>query len=109
MMLTRRSVTVGSAALATSALVLGPEALAAPRRRRKTSAEGGQAVLDWQQITYRTVYPTPLRPTIPTVSPLGPTSRTSGTRIRSLMRSSVLMCPPVCLPMGARLLPVPTE
>ncbi len=33
--------------------------------------------------------------TMPTVSPLGPTSRTSGTRIRSLMRSSVLMCPPV--------------
>src|SRR5690349_118296 len=33
--------------------------------------------------------------TMPTVSPLGPTSRTSGTRIRSLMRSSVLMGPPV--------------
>src|SRR6478609_7861576 len=32
--------------------------------------------------------------TMPTVSPLGPTSRTSGTRILSLMRSSVLMCPP---------------
>ena len=32
--------------------------------------------------------------TMPTVSPLGPTRRTSGTRIRSLMRSSVLMCPP---------------
>src|SRR4029078_110419 len=32
--------------------------------------------------------------TMPTVSPLGPTSRTSGTRIRALMRSSVLMCPP---------------
>ena len=32
---------------------------------------------------------------MPTVSPLGPTSRTSGTRIRSLIRSSVLMCPPV--------------
>ena len=31
---------------------------------------------------------------MPTVSPLGPTSRTSGTRIRSLIRSSVLMCPP---------------
>jgi len=29
--------------------------------------------------------------TIPTCSPLGPTSRTSGTRIRSLMRGS-LMC-----------------
>ena len=58
MMLTRRSVTVGSAALATSALVLGPEALAAPRRRRhrKTSAEGGQVVLDWELITFRTVY-----------------------------------------------------
>ena len=32
--------------------------------------------------------------TMPTVSPLGPTRRTSGTRIRSLIRSSVLMCPP---------------
>src|SRR5690606_17860357 len=32
--------------------------------------------------------------TMPTVSPLGPTSRTSGTRIRSLMRRSVLMGPP---------------
>jgi len=32
--------------------------------------------------------------TMPTVSPLGPTSRTSGTRIRSLIRSSVLMGPP---------------
>ena len=66
MMLTRRSVTVGSAALATSALVLGPEALAAPRRRRhrKTSAEGGQVVLDWELITFRTVYPVPLYPTI---------------------------------------------
>src|SRR4051794_34851899 len=33
--------------------------------------------------------------TMPTVSPLGPTRRTSGTRIRSLIRSSVLMGPPV--------------
>lgn len=33
--------------------------------------------------------------TMPTVSPLGPTRRTSETRIRSLIRSSVLMCPPV--------------
>ncbi len=32
--------------------------------------------------------------TIPTVSPFGPTSRTSGTRIRSLMRCSLLMGPP---------------
>jgi len=31
--------------------------------------------------------------TIPTCSPLGPTSRTSGTRIRSLMRGSALMGP----------------
>ena len=37
---------------------------------------------------------------MPTVSPLGPTSRTSGTRIRSLMRSSVLMCPPVVVRRG---------
>ena len=35
--------------------------------------------------------------TMPTFSPLGPTRRTSGTRIRSLMRSSVLMCPPVVM------------
>jgi len=56
MMLTRRSVAVGSAALATSALVLGPEAVAAPRRRRKTSDEGGQVVLDWEQVTFDTVY-----------------------------------------------------
>ena len=32
--------------------------------------------------------------TMPTCSPLGPTSRTSGTRIRSLMRGSTLMGPP---------------
>jgi hypothetical protein len=58
MMLTRRSVTIGSAALATSALVLGPEAVAAPRHRlRRTSAESGQAVLDWERICFRTVYP----------------------------------------------------
>ena len=31
---------------------------------------------------------------MPTCSPLGPTSRTSGTRIRSLMRGSALMGPP---------------
>jgi hypothetical protein len=60
MMLTRRSMTigtVGSVAVAASAVVLGPEALAAPRRRRQArSAEGGQAVLDWQRISIRTVY-----------------------------------------------------
>src|SRR5215217_7084028 len=33
--------------------------------------------------------------TMPTCSPAGPTSRTSGTRIRSLIRGSVLICPPV--------------
>jgi hypothetical protein len=32
--------------------------------------------------------------TIPTCSPFGPTSRTSGTRMRSLMRGSTLMAPP---------------
>src|SRR5215203_3439903 len=32
--------------------------------------------------------------TIPTCSPAGPTSRTSGTRMRSLIRGSVLICPP---------------
>ena len=50
MMLTRRSVTVGSAALATTAIALGPEALAAPGRRRGRYAEDGRAVLDWQRI-----------------------------------------------------------
>jgi hypothetical protein len=71
MMLTRRSVTVGSAALATSTLVLGPEALAAPRRHRKTSAEGGQAVLDWQRISFRTVY-ADLTPVIGSIPPAIP-------------------------------------
>jgi hypothetical protein len=33
--------------------------------------------------------------TMPTCSPAGPTSRTSETRIRSLIRGSVLICPPV--------------
>src|SRR3954447_14405143 len=32
--------------------------------------------------------------TIPTCSPAGPTRRTSGTRMRSLIRGSVLICPP---------------
>src|SRR3954471_7908334 len=32
--------------------------------------------------------------TMPTCSPLGPTRRTSGTRMRSLIRGSVLMAPP---------------
>jgi len=32
--------------------------------------------------------------TIPTCSPFGPTSRTSGTRMRSLIRGSTLMWPP---------------
>ena len=91
MMLTRRSVTVGSAALATSALVLGPEALAAPRRRRrKTSAEGGQAVLDWQLITFRTVYPTPLRPTIPIPVGLPILGFVSLTMYRAAQRSAHL-------------------
>jgi len=35
--------------------------------------------------------------TMPTCSPFGPTSRTSGTRIRSLMRGSTLMGPPTGL------------
>jgi hypothetical protein len=55
MNLSRRSVAVGSAALATT-LLIGPESIAAPRRLRKTSAEGGQAVLDWERIAFRTVY-----------------------------------------------------
>jgi hypothetical protein len=60
MMLTRRSVTLGSAAVATATLALGPEALAAPRRRRPAvSAEGGQAVLDWVRVSFTTVYGPP--------------------------------------------------
>jgi hypothetical protein len=58
MMLTRRSV-VGSAAVATATLALGPAALAAPdhrRRRRGRSTEGGQAVLDWEQVSFDTIY-----------------------------------------------------
>ena len=79
MMLTRRSVTVGSAAVATTALALGPGAVAAPPHRRRgppLSIEGGQAVLDWEQISIDTVYPGPLRH--------GPRSRPS----RSAPRSS---------------------
>jgi hypothetical protein len=65
MMLTRRSLALGSAAVAASAIAVGPEALAAPRRRRLgQSAENGQAVLDWQRISFRTVYAdqTPVTP-----------------------------------------------
>ena len=63
MMLTRRAVTVGSATIATTSLALGPgftsEALAAPdtrRRRRPRSTEGGLVVLDWEQVSFDTVY-----------------------------------------------------
>jgi hypothetical protein len=73
MMLTRRSVTVGSAALATATLALGPEAIAAPRRRAKTSVEGGQAVLDWQATSFATVYGvfgTPLVTPVPIGAPV---------------------------------------
>jgi hypothetical protein len=57
MMLTRRSVTFGSATLAATTIALGPEALAATRRRRLgRSAENGQAVLDWERISFRTLY-----------------------------------------------------
>jgi hypothetical protein len=83
MMLTRRSVTVGSAALATTSLALGPaltsEALAAPDRRRRRhprSGEGGQTVLAWERIAFRTVYAdlTPVigstPPTVPTATPI---------------------------------------
>ena len=68
MMLTRRSVAVGSAAVATSALVLGPDAVAAPRHRRRVmSAETGQAVLDWERVSFRTIYTdfTPQKPVTP--------------------------------------------
>ncbi len=76
MMLTRRSLTVGSAALATSAIALGPEALAAPGRHRGRCAEDGQAVLDWQRISFRTIYAdqTPVTPIPVGVPTLGFTS-----------------------------------
>ena len=69
MMLTRRSVTVGSAALATTSPSVpapgGASPLPRPPPSRQTSAEGGQVVLDWEQITFRTVYaPRSLTPTI---------------------------------------------
>lgn len=54
-MLSRRSVTVGSAALATT-IALGPDAVGATRRRYARSAENGQAVLDWARISFRTMY-----------------------------------------------------
>jgi hypothetical protein len=75
MMLTRRSLAVGSAAVATSALVLGPEALAAPahRRLRRGSAEDGRAVLDWQRISFRTVY-ADLTPVLGSIPPATPTA-----------------------------------
>lgn len=56
MMLTRRSVMIGSAALATTS-ALGPGVLAAPRRYRlAASLEDGRAVLDWQRISFRTLF-----------------------------------------------------
>ena len=63
------------AAVATTALALGPDALAAPgRRRRARSAEGGQAVLDWEQVSFDTVYgvlgTTPPRTGIPVGAPV---------------------------------------
>jgi hypothetical protein len=83
MMLTRRSLAVGSTALAATSLALGPaltsEALAAPDRRRHRpprSTEGGQAVLAWERIAFRTVYAdlTPVigstPPPVPTATPI---------------------------------------
>lgn len=57
MMLTRRSVTFGSVAIATGAAALGPGSPA-------SAAENGQAVLDWQRISFRTTYTdqTPVTP-----------------------------------------------
>jgi hypothetical protein len=74
MMLTRRAV-VGSAAVATTAaLALGPDAAAASgHRRRARSTEGGQAVLDWEQVSFDTVYGafgTPLVTPIPVGVPV---------------------------------------
>jgi hypothetical protein len=69
-LLTRRSLGVGSAASVSTALVLGSEAQAAPRRRRRraSSAEGGQAVLDWQRVSFVTVYGSPLG--LPPLTPI---------------------------------------
>jgi hypothetical protein len=72
MMLTRRSLVIGSAAVATNALVCSPEAHAAPRPSHARSAEDGQTVLDWERIAIRTVYadqtpPTPVPVGVPTL------------------------------------------
>src|SRR3954447_25185118 len=73
MMLTRRSLVVSSAAVATTALVSGPEAHAALHRLDARSAEDGQAVLDWERIAIRTVYAdqtpaTPIPVGVPTLA-----------------------------------------
>ncbi len=74
MMLTRRSLAVGSAAVATTALAVGPDALAAPRRRvHARSVEGGQVVLDWERISFRTVY-ADLTPVLGSIPPAVPTA-----------------------------------
>jgi hypothetical protein len=56
MMLTRRSLAVGSAALATTTLAIGPDAVAAGQPRRHPSPETGQVVLDWQRVSMRTIF-----------------------------------------------------
>ena len=74
MLLTRRSFTVGSAAIVTTALTRGPQAFAAPAHRLGArSATNGQSVLDWQLISFRTVYAdqtpaTPVSVGVPTLA-----------------------------------------
>ena len=74
MMLTRRSVGRLRRRSPPPRSLSGPDALAAPgRRRRARSAEGGQAVLDWEQVSIDTVYGafgTPLVTPIPVGVPV---------------------------------------
>ena len=57
MPLTRRSFTLGSAAIVTTAVIPRSPAFAAPAHRvRAPSPTNGQSVLDWQLISFRTVY-----------------------------------------------------
>ena len=63
MMLTRRSVAVGSAAVATTtALAFSPDAVATRPGRPGRSRESGQVLLDWERICFRTVYTDALTP-----------------------------------------------
>jgi hypothetical protein len=66
MELTRRQVALGSAAIATTAFAVGPEAVAVDRRH--PSRGSGRVVLDWQRISMDTLF---APPTAPPGSPTG--------------------------------------